>query len=69
MYRQTIARLQQRVKDLDETIAAALKDNNFDDNTLKAMLLDRSDVQSDLRKYTKLQWEEDHERVNFEDDR
>jgi hypothetical protein len=69
MYRQTIARLQQRVKDLDETIAAALKDISFDNDTLKAILLDRGDVQSDLRKYTKLQWEEDHERVNFEDDR
>jgi len=69
MYRQRIAKLQQRAIDLDKEIIAAEKDVNFDKDALKAMLLDRNDVYSEIRKYTKLQWEEDHERVNFEDDR
>jgi len=69
MYRNQITRLQQRVNDLDTKILSAESDTNFDKDALKAMRIDRNDVYFDLRKYTKLQWEEDHERVNFEDDR
>ena len=69
MYRQRIAQLQQKVKDLDAKILAAEQDNEFTVDALKAMKIDRNDVYSDLRKYTKLQWEEDHERVRFEDER
>ena len=69
MYRQRIARLQQQIKDLDEKILSAESDTKFDKDTLKDMKIDRNDLYSDLRRYTKLQWEEDHERVRFEDDR
>ena len=69
MYRERIARLQQKVKDLDSKILSAESDKNFDKDALKAMLFDRNDVYSEIRRYTKLQWEEDHERVRFEDDR
>ena len=69
MYRQRIARLQQDIKDLDRKILLAESDANFDKDTLKDMKIDRNDVYSELRRYTRLQWEEDHERVNFEDDR
>ena len=69
MYKQRIAKLQRKAIDLDKEILAAEKDSNFNKDALKAMKIDRNDVYSDLRKYTKLQWEEDHERVNFEDDR
>ena len=69
MYRNQINILQQKVKDLDAKILLAESDTKFDKDTLKAMMFDRNDVYSDLRKYTKLQWEEDHERVRFEDER
>jgi hypothetical protein len=69
MYRQQIARLQQQVKDLDAKILAAEQGNELTVDALKDMKIDRNDVYSELRKYTRLQWEEDHERVNFEDDR
>jgi len=69
MYRQRIARLQQQIKDLDEKILSAESDTKFDKDTLKDMKIDRNELYSDLRRYTKLQWEEDHERVRFEDDR
>ncbi len=69
MYRQRIARLEQQLKDLDAKILAAEQDKDFDVDTLKDMKIDRLDVYSELRKYTKLQWDEDHERVNFEDER
>jgi hypothetical protein len=69
MYRQQIARLEQQLKDLDAKILAAEQGNEFTVDALKDMKIDRNDVYSELRKYTRLQWEEDHERVNFEDDR
>jgi len=69
MYRQRIARLEQQIKDLDAKILVAESDAKFDKDTLKDMKIDRNELYSDFRKYTKLQWEEDHERVRFEDDR
>jgi len=69
MYRERIARLQQQVYDLDEKILAAEKDKSYDKDALTAILIDKNDVYLELRRYTRLQWEEDHERVNFEDDR
>jgi len=69
MYRQKIARLEQQLKDLDAKILLAESDTKFDVDTLKDMKIDRNELYSDLRRYTRLQWEEEHERVNFEDDR
>ena len=69
MYRQRIARLEQQLKDLDEKILLAESDTKFDKDTLKDMKIGRLDVYLELRRYTRLQWEEDHERIDFEDDR
>jgi hypothetical protein len=69
MYRERIARLEQQLKDLDERILLAESETKFDKDTLKDMKIDRIELYSVLRKYEHLQWEEDHERVNFEDDR
>lgn len=69
MYKERITRLEKQIKDLDAKILAAEQGKDFTVDALKAMRIDRTDVYSELRKYTKLQWEEDHERVNFEDDR
>jgi len=68
MYRHQIARLTQQLKDLDVKILAAEQVKDFTVDALKDMKIDRSDVYSELRRYTKLQWEEDHERVRFEED-
>jgi hypothetical protein len=69
MYRQRIARLEQQLKDLDEKILSAEQDKDFTVDALKDMKIGRLDVYLEFRRYTRLQWEEDHERVNFEDDR
>jgi hypothetical protein len=69
MYRQRIARLEQQLKDLDAKILAAEQDKDFTVDALKDMKIDRLDVYLELRRYTRLQWDEDHERVNFEDER
>ena len=68
MYRQRIARLTQQLKDLDAKILAAEQVKDFTVDALKDMKIDRSDVYSELRRYTKLQWEEDHERVRVVED-
>lgn len=69
MYKQRIARLEQQLQDLDVKILAAEQDKDFTVDALKDMKISRLDVYLELRRYTRLQWEEDHERVNFEDDR
>ena len=69
MYRQQIAKLQQQVYDLEVKILAAEKDKSYDKAALIAMNIEVIDVYSTLRKYKQLQWEEDHERIDFEDDR
>jgi hypothetical protein len=69
MYKERIAKLQQAFDELNNQIAKAEKDENFNKDSLNTMHSQRSMLYSDLRKYTRLQWEEDHERVNFEDDR
>jgi len=69
MYRQQIAKLEQQLKDLDAKILTAEQDKDFTVDALKDIKISRLDVYSDLRRYTRLQWEEEHERVNFEDDR
>ena len=69
MYRERIARLEQQLKDLDEKILLAESNTKFDKDTLKDMKINRIELYSTLRKYKQLQWEEDHERINFEDDR
>jgi hypothetical protein len=68
MYRQRIARLEQQLKDLDAKILAAEQDKDFTVYALKDMKIDRNDVYLELRRYTRLQWEEEHERVRFDED-
>ena len=69
MYRQRIARLEQQLKDLDAKILAAEQDKDFTVDALKDMKIDRLDVYLELRRYIRLQWDEDHERIRFEDER
>jgi len=67
MYSNRIVALKERLKYLENVLGS--EGDKMSEDALKDLLLDISDVKSDLRKYSKLQWEEDHERVNFEDDR
>jgi hypothetical protein len=69
MYRQRIAKLEQQLKDIDAKILIAEQDKDFTVDALKDMKIARLDVYLELRRYTRLQWDEDHERVNFEDER
>ena len=67
MYSNRIIALKERLKYIEQILDSS-KDKMSED-ALKAMLIDKNDVYSELRKYTKLQWEEDHERVTYDDER
>ena len=69
MYKQQIAKLQQQIKNLDEKILLAESDTNFDKDTLKSMQSQRSMIYYEIQRLNKLQWEEDHERVSYDDER
>ena len=64
MYSNRIVGLKARLKYLEQ-----LLESSKDKDALKTLLIDIYDVKSDIKKYSRLQWDEDHERVNFEDDR
>jgi hypothetical protein len=69
MYKQQIAKLQQQIKNLDEKILLAESDTNFDKDALKSMQSQRSMIYYEIQRLNKLQWEEDHERVSYDDER
>jgi len=69
MYKQQIAKLQQRAIDLDKEILKAEKDANFNVDALKSMQSQRSMIYYEIQRLNKLQWEEDHERVSYDDER
>jgi hypothetical protein len=69
MYKQQIAKLQQQIKNLDEKILLAELDTNFNKDSLKSMQSQRSMIYYEIQRLNKLQWEEDHERVSYDDER
>ena len=68
-YKSQIKNLQEAYHRLDNEIFSLMKNENKDQLMITGLISKRSTIQSDIRKLQKLQWEEDHDRVNFEDDR
>ena len=68
-YKSQIKNLQEASQLLDNEISSLMKNENKDQVMITGLISKRSSIQSDIRKLQKLQWEEDHDRVNFEDDR
>ena len=61
-----------RIKTLEEALRITEdRINNFngENETLSYLKEQKSKYFDELRRLRKLQWEEDHERVNFDDDR
>lgn len=63
-YNGKIKELESKFKLLEQKIANS---DNIDD--LKNLIPQRDNCLSELKRLRKLQWEEDHERVEFDDDR
>jgi ABC-type phosphate transport system auxiliary subunit len=68
-YKSQIKNLQEAYQKLDTEIFSLTKSQNKDQAMLQDLIGKRSKIQLDIRKLQKLQWEEEHDRVNFEDDR
>lgn len=68
-YKQRIKFLEDEVRKLDNEIFALEKNGSNDKEKLKTLKENKMNQFNELRKLHRLQWEEDHERVNFDDDR
>jgi len=68
-YKSQIRNLQEAYQKLDNEIFSLMKNENKDQVKLQDLIGKRSKTQLEIRKLQKLQWEEEHDRVNFEDDR
>jgi ABC-type phosphate transport system auxiliary subunit len=68
-YKSQIKNLQEAYQKLDNEVFSLTKSEDKDQVKLKDLIGKRSKIQLDIRKLQKLQWEEEHDRVNFEDDR
>jgi iron-sulfur cluster repair protein YtfE (RIC family) len=68
-YKSQIKNLQETYQRLDNEIFSLMKNENKDQPMINDLIGKRSKTQLEIRKLQKLQWEEEHDRVNFEDDR
>jgi hypothetical protein len=68
-YKSQIKNLQEAYQKLDTEILSWTKSRDKDQAMLQDLIGKRSKIQLDIRKLQKLQWEEEHDRVHFEDDR
>ena len=68
-YKSQIRNLQEAYQKLDNEIFSLTKSETKDQTKLQDLVSKREKAQLEIRKLQKLQWEEDHDRVNFEDDR
>ncbi len=68
-YKGRIAHLEQVHHSLDKDIERLERTGNFKDETLSEMKKKKLALKDEIARLNKLQWEHDHERVDFDDDR
>lgn len=68
-YRSKIKTLEETYLNLNIKIDAMQRADNSDKEELQKMISQRTKYLSELSRFRKLQWEEDHERVEFDDER
>lgn len=69
MYREKIRKLELLVEEQGQKITKMQNDLNRDEQEYMSLNQQRSMTMRQLSELRRLQWEEDHERVNFDDDR
>ncbi len=69
MYKNRILHLTETHRVLDNQINEIEKTGNFKDEVLSEMKKKKLAIKDEISRLTKLQWEHDHERVDFDDDR
>lgn len=68
-YRTRIASLTEAHRMLDKQIIEAEKNPNFDSTKLVEMKKQKLKYKDEISRLTKLQWEHDHEHLDYGDDR
>lgn len=68
-YTNKIKTLEESYRVLDNKIFALEKNGSSDTEELKKLQETKSKCLDELRQLRRLQWDHDHERVNFDDDR
>ena len=69
MYENRIAHLQEGHRVLDKRIDEMERNGNFVDTNLSELKKQRLQLKDEIARLTRLQWEHDHESVDFDDER
>ena len=69
MYRQRIEYLEESHRALDKHITELQNSGNFDDNKLSELKKKKLQLRDEISRLRKLDWEEQHERVEWDDER
>ena len=69
MYENQIDKLQQQFNNLDTQISVAKQNPNYDPLVIQNMESQRHLMYYEIQRLKRKQWEEDNERVEFDDDR
>lgn len=67
MYREKIRNLEMNVNNLSQKIEKLKLNENYDKDQMDKFKAEYSSNMSELSRLRKLQWEEDYERVKFDD--
>jgi len=68
MYEGRIKHLEESHRILNKQIDALEKSGNFKDSKIVEMKKKRLQLKDEIAKLTKLQWEHDHETIDYDDD-
>lgn len=68
-YREQIRTLEQYVQNIEKQITSLIESNDSDMMRIQSLEAKKSQYLAEVRRLNRLQWEEDHERVNLDEDR
>jgi len=69
VYRSKIQTLEESHRLLDKQISELAASGKYTDDQLNEMKRKKLMLKDEIRRLERLQWEDDHERVDFDDDR
>jgi hypothetical protein len=69
MYEQRISFLEDTHRSLDQQIAKLVESGNFDDQKVSELKKKKLQLKDEISRLRRLDWEDKHERVDFDDDR
>jgi len=69
MYEQRLAFLEETHRNLDNHITKLLESGNFDDAKVSELKKKKLQLKDEISRLRRLDWEDKHERVDFDDER